>query len=91
MRLVPRFISPDSHPALTVSASSHAALLTALDDAASPTLDERAKRSTRATSLKTSDKYSLIRYLGLPLDVFGKVRRSIERPCAAAQKRRGSA
>ncbi|GAA6005131.1 Avl9p [Rhodotorula paludigena] len=48
------------------------ALLTALDDAASPTLDERAKRSTRATSLKTSDKYSLIRYLGLPLDVFGK-------------------
>ncbi|GAA6049277.1 hypothetical protein JCM3770_005918 [Rhodotorula araucariae] len=48
------------------------ALLTALDDAASPALDERAHRITKPSSLKTSDKYSLIRYLGLPLDVFGK-------------------
>ncbi|BGP42293.1 hypothetical protein JCM10449v2_006298 [Rhodotorula kratochvilovae] len=48
------------------------ALLTALDDAASPALGERARRMTKPSSLKTSDKYSLIRYLGLPLDVFGK-------------------
>ncbi|KPV73583.1 uncharacterized protein RHOBADRAFT_54788 [Rhodotorula graminis WP1] len=48
------------------------ALLTALDDAASPVLDQRSHRLTKPTSLKTSDKYSLIRYLGLPLNIFGK-------------------
>ncbi|GAA5843109.1 hypothetical protein JCM9279_001865 [Rhodotorula babjevae] len=48
------------------------ALLTALDDAASPVLDQRSRRLTKPTSLKTSDKYSLIRYLGLPLNIFGK-------------------
>ncbi|GAA6013634.1 hypothetical protein JCM10207_004797 [Rhodosporidiobolus poonsookiae] len=48
------------------------ALLTNLSDAASPTLDTRARRIAKPTSLKTSDRRSLIRYLGLPLDVFGK-------------------
>ncbi|GAA5991714.1 hypothetical protein JCM10908_001104 [Rhodotorula pacifica] len=48
------------------------ALLTNLEDSASPTLDERSKRRKKPSSLRTSDKYSLIRYLGLPLDVFGK-------------------
>lgn len=49
------------------------ALLTNLEDSASPALDERSQRRKKPSSLKTSDKYSLIRYLGLPLDVFGKV------------------
>ncbi|TKA52108.1 hypothetical protein B0A53_04768 [Rhodotorula sp. CCFEE 5036] len=48
------------------------ALLTNLEDSASPALDERSQRRKKPSSLKTSDKYSLIRYLGLPLDVFGK-------------------
>ncbi|BGO93778.1 hypothetical protein NBRC10512_004567 [Rhodotorula toruloides] len=48
------------------------ALLTNLQDAASPLLDERVKRLTKPSSLRTSDKYSLIKYLGLPLNVFGK-------------------
>ncbi|GAA5867817.1 hypothetical protein JCM3774_005866 [Rhodotorula dairenensis] len=48
------------------------ALLTNLEDSASPLLDERSKRRKKPSSLRTSDKYSLIRYLGLPLDVFGK-------------------
>lgn len=67
------FTSPikphDSHthrPSLT-------ALLTNLNDAASPLLSTRSKRIQKATSLKTSDRRSLIRYLGLPLDVFGAV------------------
>lgn len=57
--------------------SSHAALLTHLEDAASPELDERSQRFTQPTSLRTSDKASLIRYLGLPLNIFGKVRLSL--------------
>lgn len=44
-----------------------------LEDAASPTLDERSKHIVKPTSLRTSDKHSLIRYLGLPLNIFGKV------------------
>ncbi|ORY89037.1 transport protein Avl9-domain-containing protein [Leucosporidium creatinivorum] len=48
------------------------ALLMHLDDAASPELDERSKNVTQPTSLRTSDKASLIRYLGLPLNIFGK-------------------
>lgn len=48
-------------------------LLLHLDDAASPELDERSKAAERPTELRTSDKKSLLRYLGLPLNVFGKV------------------
>ncbi|GAA5856609.1 hypothetical protein JCM8547_005889 [Rhodosporidiobolus lusitaniae] len=47
------------------------ALLTNLTDSASPSLSTRAQRIAKPTSLKTSDRRSLIRYLGLPLDVFG--------------------
>ncbi|BGP18655.1 hypothetical protein JCM10213_002899 [Rhodosporidiobolus nylandii] len=47
------------------------ALLTNLHDAASPSLDTRAQRTAKPSSLKTSDRRSLIRYLGLPLDIFG--------------------
>jgi hypothetical protein len=48
------------------------ALLTSLGDAAVPSLSRRAKTLTKPSTLKTSDKASLIRYLGLPLDVFGQ-------------------
>jgi len=48
-------------------------LLLALEDAASPNLDKREKNTTRATELKTSDRNSMMKYLGLPLNVFGKV------------------
>ncbi|GAA5839999.1 hypothetical protein JCM3766R1_000637 [Sporobolomyces carnicolor] len=48
------------------------ALLTSLQDSASPALSERSKNLHKPTSLKTSDKGSLIRYLGLPLEIFGQ-------------------
>ncbi|GAA5940705.1 uncharacterized protein JCM15063_006334 [Sporobolomyces koalae] len=48
------------------------ALLTSLQDAASPVLANRLETLQKPTSLKTSDKGSLIRYLGLPLEVFGQ-------------------
>ncbi|GAA5974744.1 hypothetical protein JCM11641_007249 [Rhodosporidiobolus odoratus] len=48
------------------------ALLTNLRDSASPALDTRSQRVRKPTTLKTSDRRSLIRYLGLPLDVFGQ-------------------
>ncbi|KDE09425.1 hypothetical protein MVLG_00328 [Microbotryum lychnidis-dioicae p1A1 Lamole] len=47
-------------------------LLTHLDDASSPDLDALAQTLTKPTSLKTSDRSSLVRYLGLPLNIFGK-------------------
>ncbi|GAA5897270.1 uncharacterized protein JCM6883_006637 [Sporobolomyces salmoneus] len=48
------------------------ALLTSLQDSASPLLANRIKNLQKPTSLKTSDKGSLIRYLGLPLEIFGE-------------------
>ncbi|KAK4050816.1 hypothetical protein OIV83_003238 [Microbotryomycetes sp. JL201] len=48
------------------------ALMHNLQDAAIPNLDARSKAVSEPTSLKTSDKASLIRYLGLPLNVFGQ-------------------
>ncbi|KAM0790815.1 hypothetical protein ACM66B_004660 [Microbotryomycetes sp. NB124-2] len=47
------------------------ALMHNLQDAAVPALDARAKAVSEPTSLRTSDKASLIRYLGLPLNIFG--------------------
>ncbi|SCV71582.1 BQ2448_3170 [Microbotryum intermedium] len=47
-------------------------LLTYLDDAASPDLDTLTRKLTKPTSLKTSDRSSLVRYLGLPINMFGK-------------------
>ncbi|KAG8986890.1 late secretory pathway protein avl9 [Tulasnella sp. JGI-2019a] len=47
-------------------------LLLALEDSASPKLDRREQDTTRPTELKTSDRNSLMKYLGLPLNVFGK-------------------
>ncbi|WWD19878.1 hypothetical protein CI109_104347 [Kwoniella shandongensis] len=46
-------------------------LLMSLRDCGSPELDRRATR-IRPTSLRTSDRSSLLRYMGLPLNVFGK-------------------
>lgn len=48
-------------------------LLQNLDDSGSPPLASRAQSLTRPTSLKTSDRKSMMAYSGLPLDLFGKV------------------
>ncbi|KAG8903085.1 late secretory pathway protein avl9 [Tulasnella sp. 403] len=47
-------------------------LLLGLEDAASPNLDRREKDTEKPTELRTSDRSSLMRYLGLPLNVFGR-------------------
>lgn len=49
-------------------------LLVNLEDSGSPILAERAQRMSRPSSLQTSDRHSLLRYFGLPLDIFGQVR-----------------
>ncbi|KAF7364855.1 UDENN domain-containing protein [Mycena venus] len=47
-------------------------LLQTLDDCGSPPLAARAPTLSRPTSLKTSDRKSMMAYTGLPLDVFGR-------------------
>ncbi|KAI0335696.1 hypothetical protein GY45DRAFT_1316388 [Cubamyces sp. BRFM 1775] len=47
-------------------------LLQNLDDCGSPPLASRAQTLSRPTSLKTSDPRSMMAYMGLPLDLFGK-------------------
>ncbi|THH14534.1 hypothetical protein EW146_g5804 [Bondarzewia mesenterica] len=47
-------------------------LLQTLDDCGSPPLASRAPSLSRPTSLRTSDRKSLLAYLGLPLDLFGQ-------------------
>lgn len=49
-------------------------LLQNLDDCGSPPLAYRAQSLSRPTSLKTSDPKSMMAFMGLPLDLFGKVR-----------------
>jgi hypothetical protein len=44
-----------------------------LQDCADPELDNYEKKLTRPTSLKTSDRNSMLSYMGLPLQIFGKV------------------
>ncbi len=48
-------------------------LLLNLGDAADPSLDFRTGPTKRPSSLRTSDRNSLLRYMGLPLHTFGKV------------------
>jgi Transport protein Avl9 len=48
-------------------------LLQTLDDCGSPPLAARAPTLSRPTSLRTSDHKSMMAYIGLPLDIFGKV------------------
>ena len=50
-------------------------LLSNLHDAAVPELDTRAAATSKPSSLRTSDRRSLLTYAGLPLNLFGKVRR----------------
>ncbi|KAI0260689.1 transport protein Avl9-domain-containing protein [Gloeopeniophorella convolvens] len=47
-------------------------LLQTLEDCGSPPLASRAPTLSQPTSLRTSDRKSLLAYLGLPLDLFGK-------------------
>ncbi len=49
-------------------------MLQTLDDCGSPPLAARAPTLSRPTSLKTSDHKSMLAFMGLPLDIFGKVR-----------------
>ncbi|EXJ89284.1 hypothetical protein A1O3_02350 [Capronia epimyces CBS 606.96] len=43
-----------------------------LQDAADPSLDTYAQTATRATALRTSERGSLLAYMGLPLQIFGR-------------------
>lgn len=47
-------------------------LIRKLQDSADPELDSYERGLTKPTSLKTSDRNSLISYMGLPLQIFGK-------------------
>jgi hypothetical protein len=49
-------------------------LLRNLQDSAGPDLNNYEKKLTQPTSLRTSDRNSLLSYMGLPLQIFGKVR-----------------
>lgn len=49
-------------------------LLHNLQDSAGPELDSYERNLTMPTSLRTSDRNSLLAYMGLPLQIFGKVR-----------------
>lgn len=48
-------------------------LIRNLQDCADPELDSYEKNLVQPTSLKTSDRNSLLSYMGLPLQIFGKV------------------
>ncbi|KAL1745824.1 transport protein Avl9-domain-containing protein [Schizophyllum fasciatum] len=47
-------------------------LLQTLEDCGSPPIAARAPTLSKPTSLKTSDRKSMMAYLGFPLDIFGK-------------------
>lgn len=47
-------------------------LLRNLQDSAGPDMDNYEKQLSRPTSLRTSDRNSLLAYMGLPLQIFGK-------------------
>ncbi|CAE6518577.1 unnamed protein product [Rhizoctonia solani] len=46
-------------------------LLLALEDAGAPAFDRRAGQTERPSELKTSDRKSMLRFMGLPLNLFG--------------------
>jgi hypothetical protein len=48
-------------------------LIRNLQDCADPELDSYERNLVQPTSLKTSDRNSLLSYMGLPLQIFGKV------------------
>jgi hypothetical protein len=47
-------------------------LINSLQDCADPSFDSYSQTVEKATSLKTSDRSSLLAYMGLPLQIFGK-------------------
>lgn len=49
-------------------------LLRSLQDCADPELDNNEKKLSRPTSLQSSNRSSLLSFMGLPLQIFGKVR-----------------
>lgn len=49
-------------------------LLQNLEDCAGPELNNYEKNLKQSTSLRTSDRSSLLAYMGLPLQIFGQVR-----------------
>lgn len=49
-------------------------LIRNLQDCADPELDSYERNYAKPTSLKTSDRRSLLANAGLPLQIFGKVR-----------------
>lgn len=53
-------------------------LIRNLQDCADPELDNHEKGLVKPTSLKTSDRSSLLAYMGLPLQIFGKVRQILQ-------------
>ena len=48
-------------------------LIRNLQDCADPDLENYEKQMVKPTSLKSSDRNSLLTYMGLPLQIFGKV------------------
>jgi len=48
-------------------------LIRNLQDCAEPELNNYEKKLTRPTSMRSSDRNSLLLYMGLPLQIFGKV------------------
>lgn len=48
-------------------------LMRALQDCSDPELNEYEKNLKKPTSVKTSDRKSLQAFMGLPLQIFGKV------------------
>lgn len=47
-------------------------LMLALEDSGSPSMDRQSSKRKRPESLKTSDRRSLLRFMGLPLHLFGQ-------------------
>lgn len=48
-------------------------MLLALEDAGAPSFDRRAGESERPSELRTSDRKSMMRFMGCPLNLFGGV------------------
>ncbi len=48
-------------------------LLRSLEDCAGPELNNYEQKLTKPTSLRPSERYSLLSFMGLPLQIFSKV------------------
>jgi hypothetical protein len=53
-------------------------LIRNLQDCADPDLDHYEKHLVKPASLKSSDRNSLLTYMGLPLQIFGKVMQLVQ-------------